>query len=523
MAQAQREDDLVWIFDTTLRDGEQSPGATMNVEEKLTIARQLEELGVDVVEAGFAASSEGDFAAIQAVAAAISVPVVLSLARTKESDILRAVRAVERGRRPGIHVFIATSDIHLQHKLMMSREQVLEAAGWAVELARKHVDHVEFSAEDASRSDRDYLARVFAEAIRAGATVCNVPDTTGYAIPEQIQELFAFLRGSVPGGEGVVWSAHCHNDLGLAVGNSLAAVRGGARQVECTINGIGERAGNTSMEEVVMALDTRRDYFGLRTHVRTEHIYRASQLLSQVTGIAVPINKPVVGENAFAHEAGIHQDGVLKYKLNYEIMRPERIGRPSNSLVLGKHSGRAAFVDRLKTLGLFPAGLDVSKAFAAFKALADRKKNVYDEDLVAIVAEETTRVPRRYELVELDACASSMGAPRARVRLRAGDSEAEAEAGGDGIVDATYAALAELVTRLGGRVPQLERYAVKAITGGTDAQGEVSCLLRDGDTVASGQGSHTDIIVASAQAYLAAVNKLEYLRAHRPVEPDSGP
>ncbi|MBU6281697.1 2-isopropylmalate synthase [bacterium] len=516
-------DDLVRIFDTTLRDGEQSPGATMNVEEKLAIARQLEELGVDVIEAGFAASSDGDFAAVQAVAGAVSGPVVLSLARTKEADILRAARAVEKAARPGIHVFIATSDIHLQHKLMMSRQQVIEAAGWAVDLARKHVGHVEFSAEDASRSDRDYLAEVFAEAIRAGATVCNVPDTTGYAIPEQLQALFAWLRTNVAGGDSVVWSTHNHNDLGMAVANSLAAVRGGARQVECTINGIGERAGNTSMEEVVMALDTRPDYFGLRTNVRTEQIYRASRLLTQVTGISVPINKPIVGENAFAHEAGIHQDGVLKYKLTYEIMRPEKIGRPSNTLVLGKHSGRAAFVDRLKSLGLFGPGLDVNAAFAAFKALADRKKNVYDEDLVALVTEEATRVPRRYELLALEASSSSTRPPTAKVRVRIGETEAEAEAGGDGIVDATYNALAAVVSRFGGRVPQLDRYAVKAITGGTDAQGEVSCLLRDGDVLAGGQGAHTDILMASALAWLSALNKLEYLRAHRPVEAETGP
>lgn len=516
-------DDVVRIFDTTLRDGEQSPGATMNVEEKLAIARQLEELGVDVIEAGFAASSEGDFEAVRAVAAAVASPVVLSLARTKEADILRAVRAVEGARRPGVHVFIATSDIHLKHKLMMSRDEVVEAAGWAVELARKHVGHVEFSAEDASRSDRDYLGRVFAEAIRAGATVCNVPDTTGYAIPEQLQELFAWLHAQVPGGDRVTWSTHNHNDLGMAVANSLAAVRGGARQVECTINGIGERAGNTSMEEVVMALDTRRDFFGLRTGIHTEQIYRASRLLTQVTGITVPINKPIVGENAFAHEAGIHQDGVLKYKLTYEIMRPETIGRPSNTLVLGKHSGRAAFVDRLKTLGLFAPGLDVNTAFTAFKALADRKKNVYDEDLVAIIAEESTRVPRRFELLGLEAATSSTGAPSARVRVRVGEAEAEAEAGGDGIVDATYNALAAVVSRFGGAVPRLERYAVKAITGGTDAQGEVSCLMREGETLASGQGSHTDIIMASALAWLAALNKLEYLRTHRPAEVEPGP
>jgi 2-isopropylmalate synthase len=515
--------DVVRIFDTTLRDGEQSPGATMNVEEKLAIARQLEELGVDVIEAGFAASSDGDFAAVQAVAAAVQAPVVLSLARTKEADIVRAARAVEKAKHPGLHVFIATSDIHLKHKLMMSRQQVLEAAGWAVDLAKKHVGHVEFSAEDASRSDPEYLAQVFGEAIRMGATVCNVPDTTGYAIPEQLQELFAYLKKNVPGGDRVTWSTHNHNDLGMAVANSLAAVRGGARQVECTINGIGERAGNTSMEEVVMAIDTRADYFRLKTNVRTEQIYRASRLLTQVTGIAVPINKPIVGENAFAHEAGIHQDGVLKHKLNYEIMLPEKIGRPSNSLVLGKHSGRAAFVDRLKSLGLFQPELDVNKAFTAFKALADRKKNVYDEDLVAIVAEESTRVPNSYELLSLEASSTTAGIPQAKLKVRIGERETEATATGAGVVDATYAALAKVVEQFGGRAPQLDRYAVKAITGGTDAQGEVSCLLRDGDTVAIGQGAHTDIIMASALAYLAAVNKLEYLRTYRPVDSEHGP
>jgi 2-isopropylmalate synthase len=518
------QEEVVWIFDTTLRDGEQSPGATMNVEEKLTIARQLEELGVDVIEAGFAASSEGDDAAVRAVASAVAEPIVLSLARTKEGDIDRAVRAVERARHPGIHIFIATSDIHLKHKLMMSRAEVLDAVGWAVGLARRHLDHVEFSAEDASRSDPDYLIQIFSEAVRAGASVLNVPDTTGYAIPEQTQELFELLRRRVEGGDRVRWSTHCHNDLGMAVGNSLAAVRGGARQIECTINGIGERAGNTSLEEVVMALATRRDYFGVSTRIRTEQIYRASRLLTQVTGIAVPINKPIVGENAFAHEAGIHQDGVLKYKLNYEIMRPESIGRPSNTLVLGKHSGRHAFVDRLRALGLCYPELDMNQAFLAFKALADRKKNVYDEDLVAIVAEGSTRMPRRYELLALDAASSSTDTPSSRVRVRVAEQEAEISATGDGVVDATFTALARVVERFGGRAPQLERYVVKAITGGTDAQGEVSCLLRDEETGAIGQGSHTDIIMASALAYVAALNKLEYLRAHRPVERrDHGP
>lgn len=520
----EREENVVQIFDTTLRDGEQSPGATMNVEEKLAIARQLEELGVDVIEAGFAASSEGDFESIRTVASAVTKPVVLSLSRTKEADILRSIEAVEKAKHPGIHIFIATSDIHLKHKLMMSQQQVLEAAGWAVGLAKKHLDHIEFSAEDASRTSREFLVEVFNEAVRAGATVCNVPDTTGYAIPEQTREQFAYLRENVEGGRGVRWSAHCHNDLGMAVANSLAAVRGGARQIECTLNGIGERAGNTSLEECVMAIETRQDYFeGIRTNVKTEQIYRASRLLTQVTGITVPINKPIVGENAFAHEAGIHQDGVLKNALTYEIMEPSTIGRPSNSLILGKHSGRHAFLDRLKTLGLWYPELDMNKAFTAFKALADKKKNVYDEDLVAIVAEESTRVPKQFELLELAASVASGATPHAKLKIRVGESEVECEATGDGIVDATYNALATAVERFGGQRPALERYIVKAITGGTDAQGDVSCLLRDEGNSAIGQSSHTDIIMASAQAYVAALNKLQYLKAHRPSESRHGP
>lgn len=513
-----REENVVQIFDTTLRDGEQSPGATMNVEEKLAVARQLEELGVDVIEAGFAASSEGDFEGISRVAAAVSRPVVLSLSRTKEADILRSVEAVSKAKNPGIHVFIATSDIHLKHKLMMSEEQVLEAVGWAVALAKKHLDHVEFSAEDASRTRREYLVEVFNEAVKAGATVLNVPDTTGYAIPEQTKAQFEYLRENVEGGRTVRWSAHCHNDLGMAVANSLAAVQGGARQIECTLNGIGERAGNTSLEECVMALETRRDSFGLQTNIKTEQIYRASRLLTQVTGITVPINKPIVGENAFAHEAGIHQDGVLKNVLTYEIMRPETIGRPSNSLVLGKHSGRHAFVDRLKSLGLWYPELDMNVAFTAFKELADKKKNVYDEDLVAIVAEESTRVTTTFELLELEASASTSREPHARIRIRVGEADVETESKGDGVVDATYNALAKAVEHFGGTRPALERYVVKAITGGTDAQGDVSCLLRDGPHSAIGQSSHTDIIQASAQAYVAALNKLQYLRAYRPAE-----
>src|SRR6058998_1098268 len=505
--------DRVQIFDTTLRDGEQSPGATMNVEEKLAIARQLEHLGVDVIEAGFAASSEGDFESVRRVAAAVAKPIVLSLARTREQDVDRAIRAVEKAKRPGIHIFIATSDIHLKHKLMMSRKDVLDAAVWAVKRAKQHLDYVEFSAEDASRSDSEYLIEVFGAVIEAGARTINVPDTTGYALPEEYGGLFRLLRERVKGGDRVIWSAHCHNDLGMAVANSLAAVQNGARQVECTVNGIGERAGNTSMEEVVMAIKTRRDRFGVDTGIVTEQIYPTSRLLAQITGIPIPINKPIVGDNAFAHEAGIHQDGVLKNRLNYEIMRPESVGLDSNRLVLGKHSGRHAFVARLKELGLEFGDIDMNRVFERFKALADAKKNVYDEDLIALVAQESVRgdVRDRYELVYLNVTSSSMAVPHATVKLRIDGEEMLGHATGDGMVDACYRAIGDLT----GQHPQLERYAVKAITGGTDAQGEVSCLVSEDDHSVTGQGSHTDIIQASALAYVNALNKLEYRRQYR--------
>jgi 2-isopropylmalate synthase len=510
--------DRVQIFDTTLRDGEQSPGATMNVEEKVAIARQLEHLGVDVIEAGFAASSDGDYESVRRVADAVARPIVLSLARTREQDIDRAIRAVEKAKRPGIHIFIATSDIHLKHKLMMSRQEVLDAAVWAVSRAKRHVDYIEFSAEDASRSDRDYLAQVFAAVIEAGARTCNVPDTTGYALPEEYGELFRTLRQSVPGGERVIWSAHCHNDLGMAVANSLAAVQNGARQVECTVNGIGERAGNTAMEEVVMAIKTRRERFGVDTGIVTEQIYPTSRLLAQITGLAVAINKPIVGDNAFAHEAGIHQDGVLKHRLNYEIMKPESVGLDSNRLVLGKHSGRHALVARLRELGLDLTDVDMNRAFDRFKTLADTKKNVYDEDLIALIAQESVRgqgVRDRYELVYLNVTSSSMAVPHATVKLRIDGEEMQGHGTGDGMVDACFKVISDLT----GQHPHLERYAVKAITGGTDALGEVICLVSEDGRVVTGQGNHTDIIQASALAYVNALNKLEYRRQYRQERP----
>jgi 2-isopropylmalate synthase len=506
--------DYVRIFDTTLRDGEQSPGATMNVEEKLAIARQLERLNVDVIEAGFAASSPGDFESVQRVANSVNAPIVLSLARTREEDVEQALRAVDKAPRPGIHIFIATSEIHLRHKLNMTREDVLAAATWAVARAKQHLDYIEFSAEDASRSEWSYLAMVCAEVIRAGARVINLPDTTGHAIPEEFGRMFAYMREHVPGAEGVIWSAHCHNDLGLAVANSLAAVQNGARQIECTINGIGERAGNTSLEEVVMAMRTRRDLLGVESRVNTRQIYPASRLLAQIIGQPVPPNKPIVGDNAFAHEAGIHQDGVLKYKLTYEIMQPEDIGIPSNKLVLGKHSGRHAFINRLTELGIDTAAIDVNKAFGDFKALCDKKKIVYDDDILALVQEETRHAADWFELVDLHVATASGAPPHAEVTMRVQGVPRSAKATGDGVVDASYKAILQIA----GIKPVLERYSVKSITGGTDALGEVSCLVRNDGMTVAGQGAHSDIVMASALALVNALNRLK-MRERRGAQP----
>jgi 2-isopropylmalate synthase len=506
-------DDHVRIFDTTLRDGEQSPGATMNVDEKLAIARQLERLNVDVIEAGFAASSAGDFESVARIAQAVTNPVVLSLSRTREEDIDQALRAVDKAAKPGIHIFIATSDIHLKHKLMMTREDVLDAATWAITRARQHLDYIEFSCEDASRSDWDFMATVCLEAIHAGAGVINLPDTTGHALPDEFGRMFAHMRKCVQGAEKVIWSAHCHNDLGLAVANSLAAITNGARQVECTINGIGERAGNTSMEEVVMALRTRRDLMCVRTGIDTRQIYPASRLLAQVIGQPVPPNKPIVGDNAFAHEAGIHQDGVLKYKLTYEIMKPEDIGLSSNKLVLGKHSGRHAFVNRLTELGVDTETIDVGKAFTEFKSLCDKKKVVYDDDILALVREETRRTKDCYELVDLRVTSSSQSTPHAEVTIRVNGVERTAEATGDGMVDACYKAIYKTAEVN----PALERYSVKSITGGTDALGEVSCLVRENGVTVAGQGAHSDIVMASALALVNALNRLN-ARLNMPVK-----
>jgi 2-isopropylmalate synthase len=515
----QAGDDYVRIFDTTLRDGEQAPGCTMNPEEKLAIARQLERLNVDIIEAGFAASSPGDFESVRRIAETLTGPTVLSLSRTREEDVDQALRAVDKAAHPGIHIFIATSDIHLKYKLLMTREDVLNASTWAVTRARQHLDYIEFSCEDASRTDWDFMAKICTEVIRAGARIINLPDTTGHSIPEEHGQMFAYMREHVEGADKVIWSAHCHNDLGLGVANSLAAVRNGARQIECTINGIGERAGNTSMEEVVMALKTRKDLMGMRTGVNTRQIYPASRLLSQIIGQPVPPNKPIVGDNAFAHEAGIHQDGVLKNKLTYEIMKPEDIGIPSNKLVLGKHSGRHAFINRLKELGVDADTIDIQKAFAAFKELCDKKKIVYDDDILALVNEESRKTGDFFELVDLKVTSSTRTTPHAEVTMRVDGAERTADSTGDGMVDACYKAIYKL-TELS---PTLERYSVKGITGGTDALGEVSCLVREDGMTVAGQGAHSDIVTASALALVNALNRLK-ARVQSPARrPSEGP
>lgn len=510
------------IFDTTLRDGEQSPGCSMNLKEKLALARQLERLGVDVIEAGFPIASDGDFEAVSAIARELEKTIVCGLARTGELDVERAGRAVEAAKKPRIHTFIATSDIHLEHKLRMSREQVLGEVDRAVRQARGFVDDVEFSAEDATRSDRDYLVEVFSVAVAAGASTLNVPDTVGYTTPREYGALIEYLRDRVAGaeaGSGVVFSVHCHNDLGLAVANSLAAIRAGARQVECTVNGIGERAGNTSLEEVVMALKTRSDEFdGADTAVRTREIYPSSRLLSSITGVQVQPNKAIVGDNAFAHEAGIHQDGVLKAAITYEIMTPESIGRASNELVLGKHSGRHAFRDRLVELGFEIEGDSFERAFRRFKSLADAKKVIYNEDLEAIVSDSVHSVEDRFDFESLELACGSERPPSARVALEIDGRSVEREASGVGPVDAIFRAIAELTETKS----ELVQYQVHAVTAGLDAQGEVSVTIEEAGRRVIGNGVHEDVMVASAKAYVHALNKLEWHKQRRDVDAPRG-
>ena len=501
----------VKIFDTTLRDGEQSPGCSMIGAEKVRLAHELDRLGVDVIEAGFPIASLGDFQAVQAVAQAVRRPVIAALARCCRDDIERAWQALAGAAHPRIHTFLATSDIHLQYKLKISRRECIEQARDAVRLAKSHCEDVEFSAEDATRSDRDFFCEVLRSVVEAGATTINIPDTVGYSVPAEIAELIQTVRQRVRGIEQVTISAHCHNDLGLAVANSLAAIGAGARQVECTINGIGERAGNASLEELVMAMRVRPDRYPYDTAVVSEHLFPASQLLSEIVGFPVQPNKAIVGRNAFAHEAGIHQDGVLKEKLTYEIMRPEDIGRPSNKLVLGKHSGRAALASRLKELGYPLAGPELDRAFKAFKDLADRKKEVYDEDLMAIVTDEATHSAALYELDYLHVISGTGLVPSATVRLRKDGQTFQDSGTGDGPIDAVLAAI-DAITGLKGR---LQDYSLHSATSGKDAIGEVAMKIDFDGTLVSGKGASTDVIEASARAYLTALNRIAQASSQR--------
>ena len=498
----------VFIFDTTLRDGEQSPGASMNPDEKLRIARQLEKLGVDIIEAGFPVASEGDFASVRQIAREIRGCGIAALARANTADIDRAWEAVAEAASPRIHTFISSSDIHLRHQLHKSREQVLREAIAAVAHARNYTQNVEFSPMDATRSDRDYLCAMVEAVIAAGATTVNIPDTVGYAVPDEFGDLIATLFRRVKNIRRAVISVHCHNDLGLATANALAALRNGARQVECTINGIGERAGNSAMEEVVMAIKTRKDLFDLWTGIRTEYIHQTSRLLTQITGIHVQPNKAIVGANAFAHESGIHQDGLIKEKITYEIMTPQSVGISDTHIVLGKHSGSHAVADRLRALGYALKDEQIQRVFVRFKELADVKKEVFDEDLESIVYEEASRSEEKYRFVYLNIVSGSQAVPTATMQMEV-DGKMIQEAGfGVGPVDAIFTAIRKITKT---DYPLL-KYAVNAVTGGTDAQGEAMVQLKFNGRSAVGRGAHPDVLVASAKAYINALNRLEWLR-----------
>jgi 2-isopropylmalate synthase len=503
-------DNRVRFFDTTLRDGEQSPGASMNTAEKLRLAIQLEKLGVDIIEAGFPAASQGDFEAVSQIAGKLSQTEIAGLARANKEDIDAAWGAVQHAAKPRIHTFIATSDIHLKYKLRMDRDQVIANAVEAVRYAKTFTDNVEFSAEDGSRSDRDYLCKVFEAAIAAGATTINLPDTVGYAIPSEFAELVAYVRSHTPNFGKAVLSVHCHNDLGLATANTLAALAAGARQAEVTVNGIGERAGNTSLEEVVMALKTRHNFLPFQTGISTEQIYATSKLVSMITGMLVQPNKAIVGANAFAHEAGIHQDGMLKNPMTYEIMRPEDIGLSTNKLVLGKHSGRHALRDRLREMGYELSEEELQIVFANFKKLADKKKHVMDEDLEAIVNEGVLRTPDIFVLEYLHVISGTTVMPMASVKLSVNGRSVKAAGYGNGPIDAAYNTIAKLTHTQS----ELLRFTISAITGGTDAQGEVTVRLKENGLVALGRGADPDIMTAAALAYINGLNRLEYLKTH---------
>jgi len=495
---------IIKIFDTTLRDGEQSPGASMNVSEKLTLAKQLARLGVDIIEAGFAFSSPGDFEAIKTIGGEVEGPVICSLARAREEDVKRAWEALKDAHRKRIHTFHSTSDIHLKYQFRVSREEALKRSVEMVKLARSFVEDVEFSPMDATRTDIGYLCEVIEAVIDAGASTVNIPDTVGYSIPLEFGAMIKAIHDTVKNIDKAVISVHCHNDLGLATSNSLSAVLNGAGQIECTINGIGERAGNCSMEEVVMALRTRRDIFYADTKINTEEIMRSSRLVTKITGISVQPNKAIVGANAFAHESGIHQDGLLKEKSTYEIIKPESIGLHATKLVLGKHSGRHAFKTRLGDLGYVLTDEELNKAFERFKRLADQKKDIFDEDIEALISEDVTKAPEVYSLVDLSIVSGMNQKPTATVKIKVGENIIDRLEHGDGPVDATYKAIAAITNTKS----NLLKFEVKSITGGTDALGEVIVSLEEDGRSVRGHGADTDIIVAAAKAYINALNKL---------------
>ncbi len=502
----------VIIFDTTLRDGEQSPGFSMTAAEKLRVAQALAQLGVDAMEAGFPVASPDDFAAVHKIASEVKGPVICALARAHRADIERASEAVRPAERRRIHTFISTSPLHMEHKLRMSPEAVLEAISTSVALARSTTDDVEWSAEDATRTEPEFLRRAVERAIRAGATTINLPDTVGYAMPDDMARMFADIRDNVPGADEVILSTHNHNDLGLAVANALAAVSAGARQVECTINGIGERAGNTALEEVVMAIRTRPDAHPYRTGVDSRQIVATSRMLATVTGFDVQPNKAVVGRNAFAHESGIHQDGMLKDKRSYEIMTPESVGWTRSNLVLGKHSGRAAFRAKLAELGYGEVGEErLAEAFRRFKDLADRKKAVFEEDLIALVDDEIVRDHERIRLVEISVSSSSRGTARAEVELMVDGEHRSASANGDGPVDSSFNAVRAVCPH----AAELTLYSVGAITGGSDAQARTTVRLEEDGRSVDGQGADTDTVISAVRAYIHALNKLLVKRERR--------
>ena len=501
-------EEKICIFDTTLRDGEQSPGYSLNTAEKLHIASQLEKLRVDVLEAGFPSSSQGDFEATRMIAGKIRGAEIAALSRTSKHDVDVAWSAIKDAAHPRIHIFIATSDIHLEHKLKMDRNQVLSTAVDAVRYAKRFTGNIEFSAEDGSRTDRDFLCRIFEAVISAGATTVNLPDTVGYTLPGEFADLIAYVKSHTPHIHKATLSVHCHNDLGLATANTLAGITAGARQVEVTVNGIGERAGNTSLEEVVMALSTRRDYIPYVTDINTKEIYPSSHLLAMVTGIPIQPNKAIVGTNAFSHEAGIHQDGVLKNASTYEIIEPGTIGLETNRLVLGKHSGRHAFWDRLKKLGYDLPQHDVEHVFTKFKELADKRKEIVDEDLEVLVAEEILRAPDIYKLRYLNVISGTATVPTATVQLEIKGKMQQKAGFGVGPIDATFNTIAKIT----GTKSQLLRFSIDSLTGGTDAQGVVIVRLKENGVQTIGKGADPDIIVASAKAYLNGLNRLEHLK-----------